>query len=98
MGSHARAINASLRAIDGGIAATSGQPEEAAIAFRDAMRQWREIEAWFDLALCELDFVRFVGGESPDVEAAATEARSIFTRLGAPSFLRRLDEAVGLPT
>jgi hypothetical protein len=38
-----------------------------------------------------------VGGESPEVEAAATEARSIFTRLGAPALLERLDEAVGLP-
>ncbi len=38
-----------------------------------------------------------MGGESPDVEAAASEARSIFSRLAAPAFLRRLDEAVGLP-
>jgi class 3 adenylate cyclase/tetratricopeptide (TPR) repeat protein len=96
-GSHARAINAGLRAIDGGLAGMAGRHEDAAAAYRDAMRQWREIEAWFDLAMCELDFVRFVGGESPDIEAAASEARSIFTRLGATSFLRRLDEAVGLP-
>ena len=64
---------------------------------RDAIRQWRDIECWWDLALCELDFVRFVGGENPDAKAAADEARSIFTRLGAPAFLRRLNEAVGLP-
>ena len=75
----------------------AGNHDEAAAAYRDAMRQWRDIEAWFDLAMCELDFVRFVGGESPDIEAAAGEARDIFSRLGATSFLRRLDEAVGLP-
>ncbi|MEX0625072.1 MAG: hypothetical protein WD402_00835, partial [Chloroflexota bacterium] len=97
LGFHGRAIHASTRAIDGGIAALSGNLEEAAVAFRDAMRQWRDLECWFDLALCELDFVKFVEGESPDTEAAASEARSIFTRLGAPAFLRRLDEAVGLP-
>jgi class 3 adenylate cyclase/tetratricopeptide (TPR) repeat protein len=97
MGSHGRAINANLRGIGAGIAAASGRIDDAGAAYRDAIRQWREMEAWFDLALCELDFVHFVGGESPDIESAASEARSIFTRLGAPGFLRRLDEAVGLP-
>ena len=52
----------------------------------------------FDLALCELDFVKFVGGENPDAKAAADEAEGIFRRLGAPAFLRRLNDAVGLPT
>jgi hypothetical protein len=75
-----------------------GNQDEAAATFRDAMRQWRELECWFDLALCELDFVNFVGGESPDVESAANEARAIFTRLGSPALLQRLDEAVGLST
>jgi class 3 adenylate cyclase/tetratricopeptide (TPR) repeat protein len=98
LGIHGRAINASLHGMDAGIAALSGQPEQAAAAYRDAIRQWRDIECWFDLALCELDYVRLVGGENPDIEAAASEARSIFTRLGSPAFLRRLDEAVGLPS
>ncbi|MEO6060182.1 MAG: adenylate/guanylate cyclase domain-containing protein, partial [Candidatus Limnocylindria bacterium] len=97
VGSRGRAINASLRGIDAGIAALTGQSEEAATGYRDAIRQWRDLEAWFDLALCQLDYVRFVGGNSPDVAAAATEARAIFTRLGAPAFLQRLDEAVGAP-
>jgi hypothetical protein len=97
IGVHGRALNASLRTIEAGVAGITGKPEEASAAYRDAIRQWRDLGTAFDLALCELDFVKFVGGESPDVEAAATEARSIFTRLGAPSFLRRLDEAVGLP-
>ena len=96
-GSHGRGINAAARASEAGIAALTGHKDEAAPIFRDAMRQWRELQCWFDLALCELDFVKFVGGESPDVEAAASEARTIFTRLGAPSLLERLDKAVGLP-
>ncbi len=97
LGTHGRAINANLRGVDAGVAALTGQPEEAAVAYRDAMRQWRDLECWFDLALCELDFVRFVGGESPDIMAAAEEARGVFTRLGASGFLRCLNEAVGLP-
>jgi hypothetical protein len=94
---HGRAVNASLRTIDGGAAALASRMEEAATAFREAIRQWRDLGALFDLALCELDFVRFVGGENPDAKAAGEEAREIFTRLGAPAFLERLNEAVGLP-
>lgn len=97
VGIHGRAVNANLRGMEAGVAAASGQLEEATLAYRDAIRQWRDLESWFDLALCELDFVQFVGGESPDVEAAAREAREIFTRLRAPAFLQRLDAAVGLP-
>jgi hypothetical protein len=83
--------------MDAGIAALTGQADEAAGGYRDAIRQWRNLEAWFELALCQLDFVRFVGGASPDVAAAAAEAREIFTRLGAPAFLQRLEEAVAVP-
>ncbi|HEV8252109.1 MAG TPA: adenylate/guanylate cyclase domain-containing protein [Candidatus Limnocylindria bacterium] len=97
IGIHGRAINASLRTIEAGMAAIAGQSQDASVAYRDAIRQWRDLGTAFDLALCELDFVRLVPGENPDIEAAAAEARSIFTRLGAASFLRRLDEAVGLP-
>ena len=97
LGWHGRAINASLRTIDAGVAALSGEVEEAAAGYRDAIRQWRDLETTFDLALCELDFVRVVGGENPDAKAAADEARSILTRLGAVPLLRQLDAAVGLP-
>jgi class 3 adenylate cyclase/tetratricopeptide (TPR) repeat protein len=97
VGGRGRAINASMRGMDAGIAALTGQADEAAGGYRDAIRQWRNLEAWFELALCQLDFVRFVGGASPDVAAAAAEAREIFTRLGAPAFLQRLEEAVAAP-
>ena len=97
IGIHGRAINASLRTIEAGIEALTGETEQATAAYRDAIRQWRDIGAAFDLALCELDFVKFVGGENPDAKAAAEEAEGIFQRLGAPAFLKRLNEAVGLP-
>ena len=71
--------------------------DQATGGYRDAIRQWRDIGAAFDLALCELDFVKFVGGENPEAKAAAEEAKSIFQRLGAPAFLQRLNDAVGLP-
>jgi hypothetical protein len=97
IGVHGRAINASLRTIEAGIAALTAETEQATSAYRDAIRQWRDIGAVFDLALCELDFVKFVGGENPDAKAAAEEAEGIFQRLGAPALLQRLNESVGLP-
>jgi len=97
IGVHGRALNASLRTIEAGLAALSGEAEQATVLYRDAMRQWRDIGAAFDLALCELDFVKFVGGENPDAKAAAEEAEGIFQRLGAPAFLQRLNDTVGLP-
>ena len=97
IGVHGRAINSSLQTIAAGLAALSGDTERATAGYRDAIRQWRDIGAAFDLALCELDFVKFVGGENPDAKAAAEEAESIFQRLGAPTFLERLRDAVGLP-
>ena len=96
-GVHGRAINASLRTIEAGSAALAGRIEEAAASYREAIRQWRDLGAAFDLALCELDFVRFVGGENPDAKAAGEEAGAIFRRVGAPAFVERLNEAVGLP-
>lgn len=97
LGIHGRAINASLTTIEAGIAALTGETEHATTAYRDAIRQWRDIGAVFDLALCELDFVKLVGGENPDAKSAAEEAESIFRRLGAPALLQRLNDAVGLP-
>jgi hypothetical protein len=97
IGIHGRAINASLRTIEAGLAALARETETATTGYRDAIRQWRDLGTAFDLALCELDFVKFVGGENPDAKAAAEEAQSIFQRLGAPAFLQRLNDAVGLP-
>jgi class 3 adenylate cyclase/tetratricopeptide (TPR) repeat protein len=97
IGVHGRAINASLTTIEAGLAALKGDTDHATGGYRDAIRQWRDIGAAFDLALCELDFVKFVGGENPEAKAAAEEAESIFQRLGAPAFLQRLNDAVGLP-
>jgi class 3 adenylate cyclase/tetratricopeptide (TPR) repeat protein len=97
IGTHGRALNASLRTIEAGLSALSGETEQATALYRDAIRQWRDLGTTFDLALCELDFVKLVGGENPDAKAAAEEAESIFRRLGAPAFLQRLNDAVGLP-
>jgi len=94
---HLRLNDRLRRRIRGATRELAGDAEHAATAYRDAIRQWRDIGAAFDLALCELDFVKLVGGENPDAKSAAEEAEGIFRRLGAPAFLQRLNDAVGLP-
>jgi class 3 adenylate cyclase/tetratricopeptide (TPR) repeat protein len=98
IGSHGRMIHAVVDTIEAGLAAADDRLEDAAALYGQAIDHWRELESLFDLALCELDFVRFVGGERPDVLAAAEEARRIFADIPSPPFLRRLDAALGLPT
>ena len=94
---HGRAIDAVIRGIDAGVMALDGRTEDAVAAYDQALRELRALNVHAELALCELDFVRFVGGERPEVRAAAEEARSIFDRIPSPPFLRRLDEALGMP-
>ncbi|HEY7332411.1 MAG TPA: adenylate/guanylate cyclase domain-containing protein, partial [Candidatus Limnocylindria bacterium] len=96
-GGHGRMIHAQATTMQAGIHAAEGRPEEAAAAYDDAIRHWRELSSLFDLALAQLDLVRFVGGERPDVLAAGEEARRIFQAIGSPPLLRRLDETLGLP-
>jgi len=95
-GIHGRAIHTSLLGIEAGVAALEGRMEDATGGYRDAQRRWRDQSARFELALSELDFIRLVGGERPEVDAAAAEAREIFTQLGSTPFLERLDEVMGL--
>jgi tetratricopeptide (TPR) repeat protein len=98
VGGHGRMIHAQATTMAAGIAAIEGRVEEAATTYAEAIRHWRELNSAFDLALAELDFVRFVGGERPDVLAAAEDARRTFESIGSPALLRRLDETLGLPT
>ena len=94
---HGRTIDALVRSVEAGVLALEGRTEDAVVAYDDAMRQFRAIDAKYELALCQLDFVRFIGGERPEIRAAAEEARTIFSAIPSPVFLRRLDEALGVP-
>jgi class 3 adenylate cyclase/tetratricopeptide (TPR) repeat protein len=96
IGIHGRAIHTSRDVTEAGVAALEGRMEDAVSTFREAQRHWRDLGVWFELALTDMDLVRLVGGERPEVEAAATEAREIFTRLGTPVMLQRLDESLGI--
>ncbi|MDP9225349.1 MAG: hypothetical protein M3P18_16195, partial [Actinomycetota bacterium] len=90
-------IDRSRNTLRAGILALEGSRDEATALFLSASKAWREMEAPFDLALSQLDFVTLIESDDPDRQAAAEEARDIFTKLGAKPFLARLDTAVKAP-
>jgi hypothetical protein len=90
-------IDADRRTMRAGISALEGRTAEAVAGYRDAARSWRDLGVGLDLALCDLDAVRFLGASDPKLaQEAADEAREIFTRLRAKPFLARLDDVMGL--
>lgn len=92
--SRGRALIATRRTAEAGVAALEGRLDDAAEIYRDAIEKWRVLDCVLDLALCELDLVLLLGPNHPDA-TAGKEARDIFTQLGALPFLQRLNEAAG---
>jgi hypothetical protein len=98
IGGHGRTIHAHTNTIEAGLAAAEGRMEDAATRYAEAIGHWRALGSQFEMALAQLDFVRFVGGERPDILAAAEEARRVFAAIPSPPLLQRLDATLGLPT
>ena len=94
---HSEWVSCSRRTIHAGLAALEGRPQEGVRVYTDAAKGWRDLNVPFDLALAQLDFVALIGPNDPDARAAASEARDIFTKLGAKPFLARLEAAVASP-
>ena len=78
----------SLRA---GVEALEGDLDAAIARYREALRAWREMDVPFFTGLTSLEFATLVGPERPEARAAADESRAIWTRLGSPPMLARLD-------
>jgi class 3 adenylate cyclase/tetratricopeptide (TPR) repeat protein len=90
-GRYVAAIRLGLRA---GVQALEGDREGAVGSYREALRAFRDMDVPLYHALTALDFATLIGPGDPEAAAAADEARSIFTRLGIPPLLRRLDEGL----
>jgi class 3 adenylate cyclase/tetratricopeptide (TPR) repeat protein len=80
-----------LRTQMAGVAALSGDREEAINLYRRALAEWDEVRIPLGKALSQMDFVVAVGG--PETEAAGREAEAFFTAAGNDTFVRRLQEA-----
>ena len=79
--------------MEAGIATVEGRPEEARLKYRDAQAKWRENNARLGYALCQLDIVQLGALDRAGRDAAATEARTFFSEVGAAPFLSWLDAA-----
>jgi tetratricopeptide (TPR) repeat protein len=92
MGMHSPAFEADRLTMQAGVAALEGRTRDALALYRAAIDAWRDLGVAWDEALCELQMVRTLDPAEPEVASAAESARSIFTRLGAKTWLRFLDE------
>jgi len=86
-----RVVAAIRLGLQAGVHALEGEREAALTAYREAVRRWRDMGVPLLLGVCLLDFGALVGPGEPEARAAAEEARALFTRLGSPPLLARLD-------
>jgi tetratricopeptide (TPR) repeat protein len=94
-GVHGGVIEIRRATIRAGLAALEGRPQEAAVAYRQAIRDFDDQHLAFDAALTALDMTAFVGMSEPEVGPIAAAARAFFARVGAAPFVERLDAALG---
>jgi hypothetical protein len=71
-----------------------GRHDEGHMGFREALGGLRDSGFEFELARVALDMVMLLGPAEPEILSAAEEARSIFERLGARPYLKKLDAAL----
>ncbi|MBA2373520.1 MAG: AAA family ATPase [Chloroflexi bacterium] len=86
-----RVVAATRRTLQAGVRAIDGDRTAAIAAYREAIRTWRDMDVPFFLGLTLLEFAALVGPGDPEARAAADEARALWTRLGSPALLARLD-------
>jgi tetratricopeptide (TPR) repeat protein len=89
-----RYVAATRRALEAGVLALDGRRGEAVPLYRQAIADLRDLDVPLQLGLRLMEFATLVGPDDPAAGAAAGEAREIFTRLGSPSLLTRLDEGL----
>jgi class 3 adenylate cyclase/tetratricopeptide (TPR) repeat protein len=87
-----RVPRAIRRQVGAALAALDGRQSEALDGYREALEMWREMDVPVFRGLCLMDMVAVIAPSVPEAAAAADEARSLWTRLGAPPLLARLDE------
>jgi hypothetical protein len=92
-GAHGRWGSAMRQATAAGIAALEGRADAADHGHREAMEALRGVSAQRDVALVAMDRLS-VAADERSWRAAAYEARTIWTQLGATAMLARLEELV----
>jgi class 3 adenylate cyclase len=86
-----RMIRADRTSLLAGVLALEGDSAGSVVAYRSAIATYRDTDCRIHLGLSLLDFGVLLGPDLPEARTAADEARSIFTQLGSPPLLARLD-------
>jgi len=92
---HGPAIAAAHAEIAAGLLALAGDAGTASLRYREVLGAWRDLGLPWDVALTAIDMATLLGPTGPGVEAAAAEARTTFTRLGAVRLSTRLADVMG---
>ena len=92
-----RVIAADRLVMAAGLRAIDGDPAGALPDFRSALAVYRDLDIAVLLGLNLITVALVVGPEIAEARAAADEAREIFTRLGSPPMLARLDAGLARP-
>ena len=79
------------RTIDAGAVALDGRTEEARVAYRRVIDEWRAADLRFDLALALLERARLLGDGDAEAVAGREEAARIAAAMGADGLLERLE-------
>jgi hypothetical protein len=82
--------------IEAALAGLEGRSEEAAAGFRRGLAEYRDMQRLIPFGWALLVCVATLGPAHPQAEAAAAEARELFTRLGAKAMLDRLDDVLAV--
>jgi len=82
--------------VRGSLEAVDGHMDEALALHREAATGWRDTGVVLSLGLLLTDMAVAFDRGNPEVAAAAEEAREIWTRLGSPPLLARLDQPMPL--
>nr|MBA2373425.1 AAA family ATPase [Chloroflexota bacterium] len=91
---HGPAITLHKGTIRAGIAALSGEADEALAGYREVLKGWRDAGLPVLEALTAIDMATMLDPTLPDVQAAGLTARQILGDLGARPFLERLESAL----
>jgi tetratricopeptide (TPR) repeat protein len=88
---HGAWLDATLEEFRAGLLALDGRVDDALAAYARAARGFREIDLPFCLGMCQTELALLIGPDHAVATAAAEEAKEIFTRLGSPPMLERLN-------
>ncbi len=92
------AVEVAWQTLRAGLDVAEDKRLEALAGYRLAWAGWKALGLAFDRALCGLDAVLLLGGDEPEIQAMAAEARAVLEELEAQPFLDRLDAALGATT